>query len=182
MGNRRLATMECGTLHQSFQLPECEAGGAQGSDHVRSVAFHRPGRRNNLRLRTRIFRLLLQESRLPMHSVPHKGGSRSPDKENDGAQTELAGASLFTLNGHSVARACHQTLVMRAPVNEVRWKPFPDAGQERTASHGRARIRSNMPDWHLCIVRQDYTVAALCERLRHGSIAPFIPLCIEVTT
>jgi hypothetical protein len=101
--------MECGTLHQSFLLPECEAGGAQGSDHVRSVAFHRPGRRNNLRLRTRIFRLLLQERRLPMHSVPHKGGSRSPEKENDGAQTELAGTSLFALNGHSVARACHQT-------------------------------------------------------------------------
>ena len=24
-----------------------------------------------------------------MHSVPHKGGSRSPEKEKDGAQTEL---------------------------------------------------------------------------------------------
>jgi hypothetical protein len=46
-----------------------------------------------------------------------------------------------------------------------------------------ARIRSNMPDWHLCIVRQDYSLAsALCERLRHGSIAPFISLPIEVTT
>jgi hypothetical protein len=29
-----------------------------------------------------------------MHGMPHKGGSRSPDEENDGAQTELAGASL----------------------------------------------------------------------------------------
>jgi hypothetical protein len=34
-----------------------------------------------------------------MHSVPHKGGSRSPEKENDDAQTELAGASLFALMG-----------------------------------------------------------------------------------
>ena len=32
-----------------------------------------------------------------MHSVPHKGGSRSPEKENDDAQTELAGVSLFAL-------------------------------------------------------------------------------------
>src|SRR5271169_2718754 len=45
------------------------------TDRVRSVAFHRSGRRNNLQLRTRIFRLLLQEKRLPMHSMPHKGGS-----------------------------------------------------------------------------------------------------------
>jgi len=41
MGNRRLAAMECGTLHQSFLLPECEARGAQGSDRVGCVAFHR---------------------------------------------------------------------------------------------------------------------------------------------
>jgi hypothetical protein len=99
MGYRRLAAMECGTLHQSFLLPECEASGAQGSDRVRSVAFHRSGRRNNLRLRARIFRLLLQEKRLPMHGMPHKDGSRSPEKENDGAQTELAGASLFAPMG-----------------------------------------------------------------------------------
>jgi hypothetical protein len=39
-----------------------------------------------------------------MHSVPHKGGSRSPEKETDSAQTELAGASLFAPNGHSVVR------------------------------------------------------------------------------
>jgi hypothetical protein len=134
MGYRRLATVECGTLHQSFLLPECEARVAQGSDRIRSVAFHRPGRRNNLRLRTRIFRPLLQERRLPMHSVPHKGGSRSPEKENDDAQTELAGVSLFALNGHSVARACHQTpgnegASQRGPAVRVQaaehWKPFP---------------------------------------------------------
>ena len=90
MGYGRLATVECGALHQSFLLPECEASGAQGSDRIRSVAFHRPGRRNNLQLRTRIFRLLLQEKRLPMHSMPHKGGDPSPKEENDSAQTELS--------------------------------------------------------------------------------------------
>src|SRR5580704_15658701 len=45
------------------------------------LAGYRPGRRNNLQLRTRIFRLLLQEKRLPMHSMPHKGGSPSPEEE-----------------------------------------------------------------------------------------------------
>jgi hypothetical protein len=41
----------------------------------------------------------------------------------------------------------------------------------RIASPRRAYFqqRSYMPDWHLCIVRQDYSlVAALCERPRHG--------------
>jgi hypothetical protein len=105
-----------------------------------------------------------------MHSVPHKGGSRSPEKENHGAQTELAGASLFALNGHSVASACHQTpgnedAGQRGPAVRGQaakhWNPFPDPGQRRTASHRRAYSQqwSHMPDRHLCIVRQDYSLA-----------------------
>jgi hypothetical protein len=38
-----------------------------------------------------------------MHGMPHKGGSRPAEEKNDGAQTELACASLFALNEHSVA-------------------------------------------------------------------------------
>jgi hypothetical protein len=55
-------------------------------------------------------------------------------------------------------------LVWGAPQPSI-WKPFPDAGQERIAPPSRA---------------QDYSlVAALCERLRRGLIAPFIPLRIR---
>jgi hypothetical protein len=49
---------------------------------------------------------------------------------------------------------------MRTPVNEA-------GSQGQAAEH----------------LETDYNLAAaLCERLRHGSIAPFIPLRIEVTT
>jgi hypothetical protein len=173
MGYRRLATVECSTLHQSFLLPECEARGAQGSDRVGCVAFHRSGRRNNLRLRTRIFRLLLQEKRLPMHGMPHKDGSRSPEEENDSAQTELVMRTPVNEAGSQGQAAEHLETVCRC-------RP-----RKNTVASARAysHQRSYMPDWHLCIVRQDYNLAAaLCERLRHGSIAPFIPLRIEVTT
>jgi hypothetical protein len=107
-----------------------------------------------------------------MHGMPHKDGSRSPEEENDSAQTELVMRTPVNEAG-SQGQAAHLETVCRC-------RP-----RKNTVASARAysHQRSYMPDWHLCIVRQDYNLAAaLCERLRHGSIAPFIPLRIEVTT
>jgi hypothetical protein len=108
-----------------------------------------------------------------MHGMPHKDGSRSPEEENDSAQTELVMRTPVNEAGSQGQAAEHLETVCRC-------RP-----RKNTVASARAysHQRSYVPDWHLCIVRQDYNLAAaLCERLRHGSIAPFIPLRIEVTT
>jgi hypothetical protein len=80
MGNRRFTTLECGALHQSFLPAECKAGGAQGSYRFRGAAFHRSRGGDNLQLRTRIFRVLLQGNRLPLQIMPRKD-EQSPRQE-----------------------------------------------------------------------------------------------------
>jgi hypothetical protein len=77
-----------------------------------------------------------------MHGMPHKGGSRSPEEENDGAQTELAGASLFAPNGTRWPGPATKHLVMRAPVNEVR-----QSGSGQPSIGNRFRPRKNSIAW-----------------------------------
>src|SRR5208283_4661936 len=73
MDHRRVLTMECRTLPQSFLPAERETGVAQGPHRVRRAAPHRAGGGNNVRLRTRIFRLLHQAVGLPLRRVRGKG-------------------------------------------------------------------------------------------------------------
>jgi hypothetical protein len=76
MGNRRFTTLECSTLHQSLLPAQCKGGGASGPDRFRGAAFHCSRGGDNLQLRTRIFRVLLQENRLPLQIMPRKGNIR----------------------------------------------------------------------------------------------------------
>src|SRR5713101_9153884 len=96
MDDRWLPTMECGTLYEPFLLAECEAGGAQGTDRVRSIALHRAWGGNNLQLRQGILRLLHQERRLPLRRMPHQG-SRSPGEKDGSAQAEIGSASIASV-------------------------------------------------------------------------------------
>jgi hypothetical protein len=55
-----------------------------GSGRFRGAALHRSRGGDNLQLQTRIFRVLLQENRLPLQIMPRKG-EHSPRQEDGGA-------------------------------------------------------------------------------------------------
>src|SRR5215510_7892115 len=129
--------MERSALHEPFLLAECEARVAQGADRIRGIALHRTWGGNNLRLRSRIFRLLHQERRLPLRRMPHQG-CRPPEEADGSTRIELAKPDRGGMGGGD--RGCPRTSMASSTshgVTKQNLRNFESACADRP-NNGRA--------------------------------------------